>query len=274
MVRPGARRGGGYPGAIGRCVVDGRWGAFAAVEVEPAQRRAGSRPPSWPRWPGGPSTRAPRRHGSRWRRTTRGPGLYTGMGFAAHHAYHHYRAPDAAPAHRDTAVERARTEPCVSPQPPPPGAPPNCGGGSPKRRAPSGPTWPHSACWWARRRTGGWTTRASTPRRPNWTGSPDNCRIRPGTARAWATALRDVLGDRSGSTAPPRTTGDWSRRCCTGCWRGGAACRSCCRWCGWRWPGGPGARCTGWRCRGTSWSGSGPVPPNGCWWTRSTGGGC
>lgn len=32
------------PAAIGRCVVDGRWAGFAAVEVDPALRRRG-----WPR---------------------------------------------------------------------------------------------------------------------------------------------------------------------------------------------------------------------------------
>lgn len=37
--------GGGGVAAIGRCVVDGRWASFAAVEVDPAQRRRGSRPP-------------------------------------------------------------------------------------------------------------------------------------------------------------------------------------------------------------------------------------
>lgn len=36
---------GGGVAAIGRCVVDGRWASFAAVEVDPAQRRRGSRPP-------------------------------------------------------------------------------------------------------------------------------------------------------------------------------------------------------------------------------------
>lgn len=35
---------GDVPAAIGRCVVDGRWASFAAVEVGPEQRRRGSPP--------------------------------------------------------------------------------------------------------------------------------------------------------------------------------------------------------------------------------------
>lgn len=36
---------GAAPAAIGRCVVDGRWAGFMAVEVDPAHRRRGSPPP-------------------------------------------------------------------------------------------------------------------------------------------------------------------------------------------------------------------------------------
>lgn len=36
---------GAAPAAIGRCVVDGRWAGFMAVEVDPAYRRRGSPPP-------------------------------------------------------------------------------------------------------------------------------------------------------------------------------------------------------------------------------------
>ncbi|WCN03078.1 GNAT family N-acetyltransferase [Streptomyces sp. M92] len=82
------------PAAIGRCVVDGRWASFAAVEVDPAQRRRGlatavmaalarraldeGASAAWLQVEAdNPAARA----------------LYTGMGFAAHHAYHHYREP-------------------------------------------------------------------------------------------------------------------------------------------------------------------------------------
>ncbi len=37
----GAGGPGGRPAAIGRCVVDGRWAGFAALEVDPARRRGG-----------------------------------------------------------------------------------------------------------------------------------------------------------------------------------------------------------------------------------------
>lgn len=96
---------------------------------------------------------------------------------------------------------------------------------------------------------------------------------RPGGPRAWALALRELLGERMGFGGSPA---DYQRlessllhevlvR------RGG--CRFCCPWCGWRWPGGPGRRCTGWLCRGISWSGSG-LTRGGCSRTRSTEGGC
>ncbi|MFH8237603.1 GNAT family N-acetyltransferase [Streptomyces sp. G6] len=82
------------PAAVGRCVVDGRWASFAAVEVDPAQRRRGlatavmaalarraldeGASAAWLQVEAdNPAARA----------------LYTGMGFAAHHAYHHYREP-------------------------------------------------------------------------------------------------------------------------------------------------------------------------------------
>ena len=97
---------------------------------------------------------------------------------------------------------------------------------------------------------------------------------RPGGPRAWAVALRELLGERIRVPRQRRpTTSGWSPRCCTRCWCGGGGCRSCCRWCGWRWPGGRGRRCTGWLCRGTSWSGSGRTRSR-CSRTRSTGGGC
>ncbi|MGC9535731.1 GNAT family N-acetyltransferase [Streptomyces sp. UG1] len=89
---PGA--GGGAPAAIGRCVVDGRWAGFAAVEVDPALRRQGL------------ATRVmaalarqalDEGASAAWLQVeTDNVGareMYARMGFAAHHAYHHYRSP-------------------------------------------------------------------------------------------------------------------------------------------------------------------------------------
>jgi ribosomal protein S18 acetylase RimI-like enzyme len=84
----------GGPAAIGRCVVDGRWAGFAAVEVDPALRRRGLASAvmaalarraldegASAAWLQVETDNAPAR------------ALYSGMGFAAHHAYHHYRSP-------------------------------------------------------------------------------------------------------------------------------------------------------------------------------------
>lgn len=89
--------GGAPPAAIGRCVVDGRWAGFAAVEVDPALRRRGL------------ATRVMTALARRaldegasaaWLQVeTENAGareMYAGMGFAAHHAYHHYREPGAS----------------------------------------------------------------------------------------------------------------------------------------------------------------------------------
>ncbi|MFJ8714545.1 GNAT family N-acetyltransferase [Streptomyces violaceus] len=92
---PGATRG-AAPDAIGRCVVDGRWAGFAAVEVDPALRRQGL---------GTAVMAALARRAldegasAAWLQVeAENAGareLYAGMGFAAHHAYHHYRAPES-----------------------------------------------------------------------------------------------------------------------------------------------------------------------------------
>ncbi|WP_428935327.1 GNAT family N-acetyltransferase [Streptomyces sp. ACT015] len=92
---PGAGAGAGVPAAIGRCVVDGRWASFAAVEVAPERRRQGLAGDVMAALAG----RALEEGASAaWLQVeTDNAGaraLYTGMGFAAHHAYHHYRAPD------------------------------------------------------------------------------------------------------------------------------------------------------------------------------------
>ncbi|MDC0772995.1 GNAT family N-acetyltransferase [Streptomyces sp. HD] len=88
---PGAA--GGAPAAIGRCVVDGRWAGFAAVEVDPALRRQGLAT----RVMAALARRALDEGASAaWLQVETenagARGLYAGMGFTAHHAYHHYRS--------------------------------------------------------------------------------------------------------------------------------------------------------------------------------------
>ncbi|MCM1975459.1 MULTISPECIES: GNAT family N-acetyltransferase [Streptomyces] len=85
---------GDVPAAIGRCVVDGRWAGFAAVEVDPALRRRGLASAVMAALAG----RALQEGASAaWLQVeadnTGARALYAGMGFAAHHAYHHYREP-------------------------------------------------------------------------------------------------------------------------------------------------------------------------------------
>ncbi len=85
---------GGPPTAIGRCVVDGRWAGFAAVEVDPARRREGLATTVM-----AALARQALAEGASaaWlqveEENTGARTLYAGMGFAAHHAYHHYREP-------------------------------------------------------------------------------------------------------------------------------------------------------------------------------------
>ncbi|WP_394430739.1 GNAT family N-acetyltransferase [Streptomyces sp. SGAir0957] len=86
---------GAVPAAIGRCVVDGRWAGFAAVEVDPAQRRRGL---------GSAVMTALARRAldegasAAWLQVEAdnegARALYDRLGFATHHAYHHYRAPE------------------------------------------------------------------------------------------------------------------------------------------------------------------------------------
>ncbi|MFE1324956.1 GNAT family N-acetyltransferase [Streptomyces sp. NPDC058735] len=84
------------PAAIGRCVVDGRWAGFAAVEVDPAVRRRGLATAVM-----AALARQALADGASaaWLQVEAGNegarALYAGMGFAPHHAYHHYRAPGA-----------------------------------------------------------------------------------------------------------------------------------------------------------------------------------
>ncbi|MFE0785626.1 GNAT family N-acetyltransferase [Streptomyces mutabilis] len=87
----------GAPTAIGRCVVDGRWASFAAVEVDPAMRRRGLATTVLAAL----ARRALDEGASAaWLQVeadnAAARALYGGMGFAAHHAYHHYREPTDA----------------------------------------------------------------------------------------------------------------------------------------------------------------------------------
>jgi ribosomal protein S18 acetylase RimI-like enzyme len=92
---------GGFPAAIGRLVVDGRWAGFAAVEVDPEQRRRGLATTVM--------TALARQAldegaSAAWLQVetdnAAARALYAGMGFAAHHAYHHYREPGTPGAGR------------------------------------------------------------------------------------------------------------------------------------------------------------------------------
>ncbi|MGX1272168.1 GNAT family N-acetyltransferase [Streptomyces phaeoluteigriseus] len=85
------------PAAIGRCVVDGRWAGFAAVEVDPEQRRRGLATVVMAAL----ARRALAEGASAaWLQVEAdnagARALYAGMGFGAHHAYHHYRWPEAS----------------------------------------------------------------------------------------------------------------------------------------------------------------------------------
>ncbi len=84
---------GGAPDAIGRCVVDGRWAGFMAVEVAPEQRRRGLATTVM--------TALARRAldegaSAAWLQVEEdnegARALYDGMGFTGHHRYHHYRS--------------------------------------------------------------------------------------------------------------------------------------------------------------------------------------
>lgn len=84
------------PAAIGRCVVDGRWAGFMAVEVNPAHRRQGLATAVM-----AALSRQALAEGASaaWLQVEDdnegARALYGGLGFAAHHTYHHYRYPSA-----------------------------------------------------------------------------------------------------------------------------------------------------------------------------------
>ncbi len=80
------------PAAIGRCVVDGRWAGFMAVEVAPGHRRRGLATTVMAAL----ARRALDEGASAaWLQVEEdnegARALYDGMGFAAHHRYHHFR---------------------------------------------------------------------------------------------------------------------------------------------------------------------------------------
>ncbi|MFD9221878.1 GNAT family N-acetyltransferase [Streptomyces sp. NPDC060064] len=84
---------GTVPAAIGRCVIDGRWAGFMAVEVNPAYRRQGLATTVM--------TALARRAleegaSAAWLQVETENGgaraLYETMGFATHHRYHHFRS--------------------------------------------------------------------------------------------------------------------------------------------------------------------------------------
>ncbi|UYQ64219.1 GNAT family N-acetyltransferase [Streptomyces peucetius] len=84
---------GDVPAAIGRCVVDGRWAGFMAVEVDPELRRQGLASAVMAAL----ARRALDEGASAaWLQVESdnggGRALYAGMGFSVHHHYHHYRA--------------------------------------------------------------------------------------------------------------------------------------------------------------------------------------
>ncbi|RDG39241.1 GNAT family N-acetyltransferase [Streptomyces corynorhini] len=85
---------GGLPAAIGRCVTDGRWAGFMAVEVGPEHRRGGLATTVM--------TALARRAleegaSAAWLQVETdneaARALYAGLGFTAHHRYHHFRSP-------------------------------------------------------------------------------------------------------------------------------------------------------------------------------------
>ncbi|MFB8027507.1 MULTISPECIES: GNAT family N-acetyltransferase [unclassified Streptomyces] len=82
----------GVPAAIGRCVVDGRWAGFMAVEVDPEQRRRGLATAVMTALA---RTALAEGASAAWLQVEAdnegARALYDGMGFATHHRYHHFR---------------------------------------------------------------------------------------------------------------------------------------------------------------------------------------
>ncbi|MFC8831551.1 GNAT family N-acetyltransferase [Streptomyces sp. NPDC057137] len=83
----------GVPAAIGRCVVDGRWAGFMAVEVDPARRRQGLASAVMRALAGRALEEGASAAWLQVESDNEAAGaLYDGMGFATHHRYHHFRA--------------------------------------------------------------------------------------------------------------------------------------------------------------------------------------
>lgn len=103
------------PAAIGRCVVDGRWAGFAAVEVAPEHRRRGLATAVMAALADRALTEGA---SAAWLQVeadnTAARTLYTGLGFAPHHAYHHYRWVPEAEAGKATGVSEAAGAPEAS----------------------------------------------------------------------------------------------------------------------------------------------------------------
>lgn len=89
---PGDGPAGAPPAAIGRCVVDGRWAGFMAVEVGPEYRRRGLATAVMTALA---RTALDEGASAAWLQVeTDNEGaraLYDGMGFSLHHSYHHFR---------------------------------------------------------------------------------------------------------------------------------------------------------------------------------------
>ncbi|MFE5539993.1 GNAT family N-acetyltransferase [Streptomyces sp. NPDC056492] len=79
--------------AIGRLVVDGRWAGFAAVEVDPEHRRAGLGTAVMAVLAGRALEEGASAAWLQVEADNAGAlALYEGLGFATHHAYHHFRS--------------------------------------------------------------------------------------------------------------------------------------------------------------------------------------
>ncbi|WP_381794401.1 GNAT family N-acetyltransferase [Streptomyces niveus] len=83
----------GVPAAIGRCVIDGRWAGFMAVEVDPGRRRQGLASTVMRALAGRALDEGA---SAAWLQVESdndaARALYDGMGFTTHHLYHHFRA--------------------------------------------------------------------------------------------------------------------------------------------------------------------------------------
>ncbi|WP_240656429.1 GNAT family N-acetyltransferase [Streptomyces sp. V2] len=89
-----SRSGGESVVAIGRCVVDGRWAGFSAVEVDPGRRREGLGTDVMAVLAGRALAEGASAAWLQVEADNAGAlALYEGLGFAVHHSYHHYREP-------------------------------------------------------------------------------------------------------------------------------------------------------------------------------------